>query len=101
MLRQLDYQDRVLKLLDTYLDTFKAKKAEADEIATIAAGKPHLKFMVPDFAKEAWDAMAATGALPASRAAIPFSPREDECGRPVPNTVLKVQIGRASCRERV
>ena len=93
MLRQLDYQDRVLKLLDTYLDTLKAKKAEADEIATIAAGKPHLKFMVPDFAKEAWDAMAATGALPASRAAIPFSPREDECGRPVPNTVRKVPTG--------
>ena len=31
--------------------------------------------------------------MPASRAAIPFSPRKDGCGRAVPNAVLKVPTG--------
>lgn len=92
-MRQLDYQDRVLSAIGGYLEVLNAKKAEADEIAKIAKGKPHLKFMVPDFAKEAWDALKAEGKLPASRAAIPFSPRLDGVGRPVPNIVLKVPTG--------
>ena len=33
------------------------------------------------------------GAFPPSRAAIPFSPRHDGIGRPVPNVVLKVPTG--------
>lgn len=93
MFRQLDYQDRVLSTLDAYLDVLKAKKKEADEIAELAALKPHLKLPIPDFAKEAWEAVKAAGKLPASRAAIPFSPRVDGCGRPVPNAVLKVPTG--------
>ena len=35
----------------------------------------------------------AEAKLPSSRSAIPFSPREDGCGRPVPNAVLKVPTG--------
>ena len=31
--------------------------------------------------------------MPESRKAIPFSPREDGCGRQVPNAVLKVPTG--------
>lgn len=93
MFRQLDYQDRVLTTLDGYLDRLKAKKKEADEIALLAAGKPHLKIPVPDFAEEAWKDLKADGRLPASRASYPFSQRTDGCGRPVPNVVLKVPTG--------
>jgi type III restriction enzyme len=93
MFRQLDYQDRVLTTLDAYLDLLKAKKKEADEVAELAALKPHLKLPIPDFAKEAWDALKADGKLPASRAPIPFSERMDGCNRPVPNVVLKVPTG--------
>ncbi len=93
MFRQLDYQDRVLTTLDTYLDHLKAKKKEADEVAELAALKPHLKLPVPDFAEEAWNALKAEGKLPPSRAAIPFSERMDGCARPVPNVVLKVPTG--------
>jgi type III restriction enzyme len=93
MFRQLDYQDRVLNTLDAYLDLLKAKKKEADEVAELAALKPHLKLPIPDFAKEAWDVLKADGKLPASRAAIPFSERMDGCDRPVPNVVLKVPTG--------
>jgi len=91
--RQLDYQDRVLSTLDAYLDLLKEKKARADKVAALAAQDPDLGLVIPDFAKEAWEAMKVAGKLPASRAAIPFSPRVDGCGRPVPNAVLKVPTG--------
>ena len=93
MFRQLDYQDRVLSTLDAYLDLLKEKKARADKVAALAAQDPDLGIAIPDFSKEAWEAMKAAGKLPASRAAIPFSPRVDGCGRPVPNAVLKVPTG--------
>ncbi len=93
MFRQLDYQDRVLSTLDAYLDLLKEKKARADKVAALAAQDPDLGLAIPDFAKEAWEAMKAAGKLPASRATIPFSPRMDGCSRPVPNAVLKVPTG--------
>ncbi|MFN3585393.1 DEAD/DEAH box helicase [Phenylobacterium sp.] len=93
MFRQLDYQDRVLTTLDAYLDLLKDKKARADRIAALAEQDPDLGLAVPDFAAEAWEALKAEGKLPASRAAIPFSPRHDGCKRPVPNAVLKVPTG--------
>ena len=93
MFRQLDYQDRVLTTLDAYLDLLKEKKAHADRIADLAAKNPDLSLPIPDFAKEAWEALKAETRLPASRAAIPFSPRFDGCNRPVPNAVLKVPTG--------
>lgn len=88
--RQLDYQDRALSALESYLDALKEKKGRADKIAGLAAADPDLGLAIPDFAKEAWEALGATGKLPASRASIPFSPRIDGCGQPVPNAVLKV-----------
>ncbi|QPF85507.1 DEAD/DEAH box helicase family protein [Bradyrhizobium genosp. L] len=93
MFRELDYQGRVISTLDAYLDELKAKKRGADEVEEFAATKPHLKLPIPDFAKEAWDAMKSDGKLPSSRTAIPFSPRIDGRDRPVPNIVLKVPTG--------
>ena len=93
MFRQLDYQDRVLATLDAYLDLLKRGKTRAEGIAGMAALNPGLRIPVPDFVKDAWDDMNADGKLPASRAGIPFSPRQDGVGRPVPNAVLKVPTG--------
>ena len=93
MFRQLDYQDRVLSALDNYIDALTDKKVNADKIAAFAEEQPDLELAVPDFAKEAWKALMSDEKLPASRAAIPFSPRQDGCGRPVPNAVLKVPTG--------
>lgn len=93
MFRQLDYQDRVLSTLDAYLDLLKDKNARADKVAALAAQDPDLGLAIPDFAKDAWDGLKAAGKLPASRVAIPFSPRMDGCDRPVPNVVLKVPTG--------
>ena len=91
--RQLDYQDRVLCTLDTYIDHLRAEKQEADSIADLAAENPHLPVPIPDFTEKAWEALKAMGRLPESRAGIPFSPRKDGCDRPVPNVVLKVPTG--------
>ena len=93
MFRQLEYQDRVLTTLDIYIGHLKAKKQEADEIAELAASNPHLPVLIPDFTEKAWGALRGQGRLPTSRIAMPFSPRKDGCGRPVPNVVLKVPTG--------
>lgn len=93
MFRELDYQDRVIAALDAYLDLLKEHKIQTDEVAAFLKANPKLRIPLPDFTKEAWQAMKAAGKLPASRDAIPFSPRFDGCDRPVPNTVLKVPTG--------
>ena len=88
--RRLDYQDRVLSTFEFYLDALKDKRGGADKVAALAADNPGLDLSVPDFAEQAWEALGQAGKLPPSRAAVPFSPRIDGCGRPVPNAVLKV-----------
>ena len=93
MFRHLDYQDRVLTALDAYIDVLKEKKTRADAIPSLGAQNPDLNLPIPDFTAEAWTALKEAGKLPASRAAIPFSPRQDGCGRSVPNAVLKVPTG--------
>ncbi|SHG93038.1 DEAD/DEAH box helicase [Bradyrhizobium erythrophlei] len=93
MFRQLDYQDRVLTALDTYLHGLKEEKASADKVALVAANNPGVDIVIPDFVKDTWEALKIHGKLPGSRAEIPFSPRADGCGRPAPNIVLKVPTG--------
>lgn len=93
MLRELDYQQRVLTTLETYLDTLKDEKGKADKVAALIAVQPDLGIPERDFAAEAWKRMKADGKLPASRAAVDYSPRNDGIGRPVPDVVLKVPTG--------
>ena len=89
--RQLEYQDRVLKILENYLDSLKNNKSRLDKIAAlVAAADPELDTDIPDFTEKAWAELKSEGTLPASRAAIAFSPRRDGCDRPIPNAVLKV-----------
>ena len=84
MLRELDYQARVLETLGTYLDLLKDEKGRADKVAELIAAQPDLGIPQRDFAAEAWKRMKADGKLPASRAAIDYSPRVDGTRRPVP-----------------
>ena len=95
MIRKLDYQERVFSTLNDYLGTLREKKRQAEGTAVLAQEEKHrhLGIATPDFTAEAWQDMKEDGKLPASRAAIPFSPRVDGCGRPVPNAVLKVPTG--------
>jgi len=92
MLRQLDYQDKVLKALDDYLDHLKVEKVKADKTAQVIAEQA-LEIEVPDFAKVTWNKLKTAKTLPASRLGIDYSPRFDGIGRPVPDVVLKVPTG--------
>jgi len=92
VLRHLDYQSRVLELLDVYIDVLKAEKHKSDKIAQLAA-ENDIDIPVSDFAQAAWESMRQLGKLPASRVGVPFSPRLDGCQRPVPNVVFKVPTG--------
>lgn len=93
MMRELEYQARTLRILDEYLNQLSLAKNEADEVAEFAKLRPNLPIPVPDFTANAWGVLKQANALPVSRAHIPFSPRIDGIGRPVPNTVLKVPTG--------
>lgn len=92
-MRQLAYQDRVLKALDAYLDALRRQKIRSDKVAELASSQPDLDLEVPDYSALAWGELAQSGMLPASRADIPHSRRVDGLGRPVPNAVLKVPTG--------
>ena len=92
-MRHLDYQEAVRTRLERYLDTLKAKKANADKIAAVIAADPTIEMALPDFPAQAWKAMGEAKDLPLSRFAVPFSPRTDGAGRPVPNVTLKVPTG--------
>ncbi|MDP9469151.1 MAG: DEAD/DEAH box helicase family protein [Chloroflexota bacterium] len=90
MLRELAYQQRVLRALDDYLTLLVEDKTRAEQIAELARAQPNLGLEAPDYTKRAWERLHAAGKLPASRANIPFSSRTDGVGRPVPNVVFKV-----------
>ena len=94
-LRDLDYQTRVLDRLNAYLTELAAQKAKADKIAASNAGEtdPDLIRPVPNFPATAWRVLRESGRLPPSRAGIPYSPRTDGMGRPVPNVLFKVPTG--------
>jgi type III restriction enzyme len=93
MFRELEYQTRVFAALDHYLEALAKQKANADQVAKLAAETPGMSIPVPDFTKDAWDKMQSAGHLPVSRDNIPFSPRKDGIGNPVPNATLKVPTG--------
>ena len=92
-MRQLNYQNRVLETLEHYLEALAAKKVKADEVEKIKAAKPDLPISSVDFSEAAWTVLKDANRLPLSRATVPFSPRQDGCGRIVPNITLKVPTG--------
>ncbi|UWQ55004.1 DEAD/DEAH box helicase family protein [Leisingera caerulea] len=98
-MRTLDYQERVMKALDTYLLELRNQKEKADQVAAVAAANPGIDIPIPDFAAATWEELRKQpGFLPTridnkSKDPIPFSERKDGVGRPVPNITLKVPTG--------
>jgi type III restriction enzyme len=91
--RDLEYQTRTLTTLEAWLDALRDEKAKADQLEQIRADNPGVEIPIPDFPAKAWETMRSAGRLPASRAAVPFSPRQTGHGQPVPNVTLKVPTG--------
>ena len=93
MFRELEFQTKVFTALEVYLEMLTARKVNADEVAKVKAEHPSIDIPIPDFTEETWKGMQTAERLPDSRHSIPFSPRVDGIGRPVPNTILKVPTG--------
>lgn len=95
MLRDLDYQGRVLARLGDYLTELSGQKLKADKIVTSNAQEtdPDLKRPVPDFPLKTWEVLCASGKLSDSRLAVPYSTRQDGICRAVPDIVFKVPTG--------
>ncbi len=92
-LRDLDYQIKTLVQFDDYLVELSEQKKKADKIAELARENPDLDMPIPDFPTKTWEALNDAEKIPISRSAIPYSPRHDGAGRPVPNMVFKVPTG--------
>lgn len=88
-----DFQEGVLTTLNDYLTELQNQAARSRKQAELAAANPDAGIQVADFTAETWKAMGAAGKLPVARADIPFSPRVDGVGRPVPDVCLKVPTG--------
>ncbi len=88
MMRQLDYQSRVLKVLGEWLNKLAERKRHADKIRNLSNKTPDVEITPPDFAGEAWKAIASQ--LPTDDE---YSPRQDAIGNHVPNATLKVPTG--------
>lgn len=82
----------MLATLDAYIDQLRAEKRKSEAIRRLA-DREGVDLAIPDFTEKAWERMKAENKLPPSRSLVPFSPREDGCGAPVPNAVLKVPTG--------
>ncbi len=91
MLRHLDYQDKVLSAVDTWIDALIKSKRERDALLKLRAERPEINIPDIDFSLEAWKQLAKAGQLP--RNVDMFSPRLSGVGEPVPNAILKVPTG--------
>ena len=64
-LRQLAYQQRVLKLLDVYLGELVVKREQAERVDQLRRAQPDLALSPQDFAEETWKALKERGPLAA------------------------------------
>ena len=98
MFRELEFQSKVLKKLEIYIDSLIKQKRDielvAEKITEMRSGDSNsLNFSMYDFTKETWELMKRENYLPASRLGVPFSVRKDGIGNSVPNVTLKVPTG--------
>jgi type III restriction enzyme len=87
------FQEQVLTRLDEYLIELKAQSDKSDRQTALAAANPEAGIQVADFTAKTWETMKEADRLPEARAKVPFSPRRDGVGRPVPNVCFKVPTG--------
>ena len=93
MLRQLEYQERVLRSIDWYLATLCVKRTEADQAQRVVDENPGVPIQLLDFTYETYKELKVSEKLSPSWSAKGFSPRRDGCDVPVPNITLKVPTG--------
>ncbi len=93
MFRELEYQQRVLTAFDCFIEYLREGTVTAERVAEAMKVSSKLDSFMPNYVEAVWEALRSEGRLPSGRQGIPYSPRADGCGRPVPNAVLKVPTG--------
>lgn len=93
-----EYQQAVLDKLERVLLSFAAERTEAEEFIAFQRSKGKAP-AGHDWCLTAWNALAASGALPAARrddgtlVTPGYIARADRLGRPIPNFCVKVPTG--------
>lgn len=88
-----DFQQHVLDNLDRYLDELVEQHTNYLKVEKLKSENPGVEIPLPDFTEKAWTKLRDGGHLPPVRQKIPFSPRTDGIGRPVPAVALKIPTG--------
>ena len=83
----------MLDTFDGYLDKLVEERLRVVELEKLSRENPELNIPVPDFTAEAWKALDSIGKLPQSRSDVPFSPRTDGTGKPIPTVTFKIPTG--------
>ena len=91
--RTLQYQIDVLDGVSEHVAALREAKEEADDYAAFQRSRGKEPTNVPEFAAAAWKAIRKPERLDEDGDPIPFSPRRDGTGAPVPNATLKVPTG--------
>jgi type III restriction enzyme len=86
-----EFQSGALACLAEYVEELARQREKAARVETLKAAEPDIE--VPDFARKAWEALAALGKLPPASAARGYSDRMDGAKRPIPNVCLKIPTG--------
>jgi type III restriction enzyme len=87
------YQQDVLDSFDLYLEQLVEFRAKAEKTRALAQQNPEVDVPIPNFPKQAWDALRNKGILPVSHRSFPYASRRDGIENDLPNVCLKIPTG--------
>lgn len=97
-MKRLEYQEKTVESLTSYLETLVANRDKAEKFAELAR-QNQMEPPNVDWCGQTWEALKTAGALPKAKDAQgnlfvpPWLHRQDGIGRPVPNVCLKLPTG--------
>jgi type III restriction enzyme len=87
------YQEKTLETFDRYLEELVSFRAKAEKTLALALENPDVEVPIPDFPRQAWNALRNKGALPLSRRSNQYVSRKDGIGNDLPSVCLKIPTG--------
>jgi type III restriction enzyme len=89
------YQEKTLETFDLYLEELVSFRAKAEKVAKANTSEtdPDLMREIPNFPKQAWDALRNRHALPVTRRSHQYVSRKDGIGNNLPSVCLKIPTG--------
>jgi type III restriction enzyme len=87
------YQEKTLETFDRYLEELVSFRAKAEKTLELALENPDVEVPIPDFPRQAWNALRNKGALPLSRRSNQYVSRKDGIGNDLPSVCLKIPTG--------